>query len=64
MSNFVANYVTESFRELAKVTWPTRTRALNICILVVGFVAIAAAVIAGIDFLFHAGYGYLLSLSQ
>ncbi len=64
MSNFVSTYIAESFRELTKVTWPTRSHAVNVCILVVSFVVIAAAAIAGIDFLFHTGYGYLLSLSQ
>ncbi len=62
--HFISQYIAESFRELTKVSWPTRTHAINVCILVVSFVALAAAVIAGIDFLFHSGYGYLLSLSQ
>lgn len=56
-------YFVDSFQELAKVTWPTKHRAINICILVVSFVIIAAAVIAAVDFVFHEGYSYLLTLA-
>jgi len=61
--NFLSQYVLDSWRELDKVSWPTRTRAINICILVVVFVFISASVIAGVDFLFHQGYKYLLDLA-
>lgn len=61
--NFLLQYVLDSWHELDKVIWPTRARAINICILVVIFVFIAAAVIAGIDFLFHQGYRSLLELA-
>jgi preprotein translocase SecE subunit len=59
----IKQYFIESFQELGKVTWPTKNRAVNICILVVSFVVISAAVIAAIDFVFHEGYGYLLTLA-
>lgn len=62
--NAIKQYFIDSFHELGKVVWPTRNRAVNICILVVVFVAISAAVIAGIDFLFNKGYTYLLTLPQ
>lgn len=61
--NRLVKYFADSFYELGKVTWPTKTRAVNICILVISFVLIAAAVIAGVDFAFHKGYGYLLTLA-
>lgn len=61
--NSIKQYFTDSFTELGKVTWPTKNRAINICILVIIFVLISAVVIAGVDFVFHKGYGYLLSLS-
>lgn len=56
------SYFIESFQELRKVTWPTRTRAANICIIVVVFVLISALVIAAIDFGFNRSYRYLLTL--
>lgn len=60
----IKQYFVDSFQELGKVTWPTKNRAINICILVVSFVLISAAVIAGVDFLFNRGYAYLISLAQ
>ncbi|MBI4995223.1 preprotein translocase subunit SecE [Candidatus Peregrinibacteria bacterium] len=57
-------YFIDSWYELGKVTWPTKNRAINICVLVVSFVLVAAAVIAGIDFVFNKGYAYLLQLAQ
>lgn len=60
----IKQYFVDSFQELGKVTWPTKNRAINICILVVSFVLISAAVIAGVDFLFNRGYAYLIFLAQ
>lgn len=60
----IKQYFVDSFQELGKVTWPTKNRAINICILVVSFVLISAAVIAGVDFLFNRGYAFLISLAQ
>ncbi|MEK7523624.1 MAG: preprotein translocase subunit SecE [Patescibacteria group bacterium] len=62
--NPFVNYFVESLQELGKVAWPTRHRAVNICILVVVFVGISALAIAGIDFIFNFGYRYLFTLSQ
>ena len=50
-------------RYLKRVTWPTKNRAINICILVVSFVLVSAAFIAGLDFAFNKGYSYLLTLA-
>ncbi len=63
MIQAIKQYFLDSWQELGKVTWPTKSRAVNICILVVSFVLIAAAVIAGVDFVFNKGYTYLLQLS-
>ncbi|MEK9132592.1 MAG: preprotein translocase subunit SecE [Patescibacteria group bacterium] len=62
--NRIVQYVLDSFHELGKVVWPTKNRAINICVLVVSFVLISAFAVAGIDYLFHAGYAYLLTLAQ
>lgn len=59
----IKQYFIESFQELGKVTWPTKNRAVNICILVVIFVAVSAAVIAGVDFVFNLGYRFLITLA-
>ena len=60
----IKNYFQESFQELRRVTWPTKNRAVNICILVVVFVLISATVVAAIDFVFNRGYSYLLTVSR
>lgn len=64
MADRIQKYFVESFQELGKVIWPTKNRAINICILVVSFVFISALVITVIDFIFNRGYRYLLILSQ
>ncbi len=61
--NRIASYFIESYQELTKVIWPTRNKAVNICILVIGFVIVASAFIAGVDFIFNKGYSYLLSIA-
>ncbi len=60
--NRLVTYFKESFHELTKITWPTKIQAVNICILVVTFVFVAAIVFAGVDFLLSTGYKYLLGL--
>jgi len=62
--NAIKQYFVESFAELGRVTWPTKNRAINICILVIVFVLLSAAVIAGVDFLFNNGYAYLLTFAN
>ncbi|MBI2638036.1 preprotein translocase subunit SecE [Candidatus Peregrinibacteria bacterium] len=61
--NKIKQYFLDSLQELGKVTWPTKHRAVNICILVVSFVVISAAVIAAVDFVLNRGYAYLLTLA-
>lgn len=64
MITTIKQYFIDSVTELGKVTWPTKKRAINVCILVVTFVIISAAVIAGLDFAFNKGYDYLLQLGE
>ena len=63
MLSSIKQYFIDSFQELSRVGWPTKNRAVNICILVVSFVVIAAAVIAAVDFALNKGYSYLLVLA-
>lgn len=60
--NRLVQYFIDSAHEVRKVTWPTKIQAVNICILVVSFVFVAAILFAGVDFLFNKGYSYLLEL--
>ena len=63
-TNRITQYFVDSFHELGKVTWPTRNRAINICILVISFVFVAAVVFAGVDFLLHEGFTRLIEFAQ
>ena len=60
----IKNYFVNSFRELSKVTWPTRNQAITMSLIVVVFVFISAMVIAGVDFSFNTLYTFFLSLAQ
>lgn len=62
--NPIIQYFQESFQELGKVVWPTKNRAVNLCVLVVVFVLVVAAIVAGVDFLFNQGYSYLLNFAS
>ena len=62
MANKLSQYFVDSWKELSKVTWPTRNRAINICILVLAFVGISTVAIAAVDYVFHQGYLSLFTL--
>ncbi len=61
--NALINYITNSYQELRKVTWPTRNQALRLTAIVLGFCIFMALVIGLFDGLFNAAYKYLLSFS-
>ena len=48
----VVRFVREIVAELAKVIWPTRKELMTYTIVVVFFVSIVVAVVAGLDYLF------------
>jgi preprotein translocase SecE subunit len=62
--NAASNYFTDSFSELKKVTWPSKSKAFRLSMIVLAFCFSAAIVIGLVDFLLNEGYGQLLILSQ
>ena len=61
-TNPVVGYVRDSVQEIRKVTWPTRHQATNMTILVIIISIAAAAIIAGLDYVFTLGYQKVLEL--
>jgi preprotein translocase subunit SecE len=60
--NSIINYFKASYRELAKVSWPSRNEVIWLTALVVAVVIIFAAFLALIDFGLTNLINYLLSL--
>ena len=58
----IKGYFVNSFRELTKITWPTKNQAITMSIVVVVFIFISAFFIAGGDFGFNELYTYFLSV--
>lgn len=56
------NYFKASYRELAKVSWPSRTEVIWLTVLVVTVIIIAAALLALVDFGLTSLVNYLLGL--
>ena len=55
------NYVTESWAELRKVMWPTRSQVVNLTLIVIGVSALVGAYIAILDLVMLFGMGRLLT---
>ncbi len=51
--NVIVNYLRETWFELKKVSWPTRTEALNLTGIVILVTSFLAAVLALMDALFE-----------
>ncbi|MGL5831054.1 MAG: preprotein translocase subunit SecE [Candidatus Altimarinota bacterium] len=62
--NAATNYFQDSVAELKKVTWPSKSKAFRLSLIVLAFCFSAALVIGVVDFLLNEGYGQLLILSQ
>ena len=43
------NYISLSYAELKKVTWPTRRQALQLTLIVIAFSVILAVIVGGFD---------------
>ncbi len=48
----ISKYINESIEEFNHVTWPTKKQTIRLTIMVVSFVAVSAALIGLIDFIF------------
>jgi preprotein translocase subunit SecE len=60
--NPIVRYFRESWEELTHATWPTKQQAVNLSIIVIIFVFLAAILISAFDFIFNEGYQLLLGL--
>ncbi len=62
-NNKITNYVRESFRELTKVTWPTKNQAVRLTIIVLSVCLVFAIALTVMDFVFGQGHNYLVKWS-
>lgn len=53
----------DSYKELEKVTWPTKNHAISITVLTVVFTIIATAFLTVVDGSFKQFYNYLIDIS-
>jgi preprotein translocase subunit SecE len=58
--NAVIRYLRETWYELRKVSWPTRSEALNLTGIVVVVTTFLSVVLAVVDWLFQSGFGLIL----
>jgi preprotein translocase subunit SecE len=56
----VTQYLRETWFELKKVSWPTRSEATNLTIIVVSVTTFLALVLGVLDWLFQTAFGLLL----
>jgi preprotein translocase subunit SecE len=55
------NYVIESWAELRKVMWPTRSQVVNLTLIVIGVSALVGVYIAILDLILFLGMNRLLT---
>jgi preprotein translocase subunit SecE len=58
--NAVLRYFRETWFELKKVSWPTRSEAVNLTIIVVLVTTFLSIVLSFLDWLFSLGFGLFL----
>ena len=58
--NEIKKYFVGSYRELKKVTWPTKKQTINYSILVIAMSVGVAIFFSILDFLFDAGFKLLV----
>jgi preprotein translocase subunit SecE len=63
-NNPIISYFEESWQEIRKVSWPTKTQAIRLTFLVLGFCFVTAAIIGAFDFGFSEGYKSLKRYSD
>jgi preprotein translocase subunit SecE len=57
--NAVVRYLRETWFELKKVSWPTRSEAINLTIIVVVVTTFLAIVLGLLDYVYSLGFGLL-----
>lgn len=55
-------YLKNAYKELRKVTWPTRDEAIKSTGVVIAFSVIVALFLGALDYVFTAGLDYILSI--
>ena len=60
LNNAVVQYLRETWFELKKVSWPTRSEAINLTLIVVAVTTFLAIVLGLMDWLFATGFGLFL----
>jgi preprotein translocase subunit SecE len=58
--NRVTRYFRETFYELKKVSWPTRSEATNLTVMVVVVTTFLSVVLAIMDWLFSSGFNLIV----
>lgn len=58
--NAIVGYLRETWFELKKVSWPTRSEAINLTLIVVAVTAFLAIVLGLMDWLFQTAFGLFL----
>ena len=58
--NAIVQYLRETWFELKKVSWPTRSEAINLTLIVVSVTTFLAIVLGLMDWLFATGFGLFL----
>ena len=59
-NNAIVEYLRETWFELKKVSWPTRSEAVNLTIIVIVATAFLAAVLSVMDFVFAQAFSLIL----
>jgi preprotein translocase subunit SecE len=59
-NNAIVGYLRETWFELKKVSWPTRSEAVNLTIIVIVATAFLAAVLSAMDFVFAQAFSLIL----
>jgi len=59
-NNRVVEYLRETWFELKKVSWPTRSEAVNLTIIVASVTTFLALVLGILDWIFSTAFGLLL----
>jgi preprotein translocase subunit SecE len=58
--NAIVQYFRETWFELKKVSWPTRSEAINLTVIVVAVTTFLSIVLGLMDWLFATGFGLFL----
>lgn len=58
--NAIVQYLRETWFELKKVSWPTRSEAINLTIIVVSVTTFLSIVLGLMDWLFSTAFGLFL----